>query len=223
MEEHLSWTEDFSPTTTPLGLCHWTELTLVRGVTVSRKYDSAGKPSQRNIFWLQPNPSEVMNGERLVCSSPAKHLAFCCIPVILMTSWLSSRETPRVWSLPDICITCLTTCVITNAAVINGMKHALLQSFRKALTPRKEEAVSVHKGLLVLWRHSVCSTRKGILRPQNGRKGAWVVPWNDRVCCLLLEGNYSLTQFMTHNVPNPLINASDSPPSTSWCCWPNKW
>lgn len=145
-------------------------MTLVRGVTVSQKCDSAGNPSQRNIFWLPLNPSEVMNGELLACSSPVKHLAFCCIPVILMTSWLSSWEIPRVWSLPDICTTCLTTCVITNATVINGMKHALHQSFRKALTPWKEEAVSVHKGLLVPWCRSLCLTREGIFRPQKRKK-----------------------------------------------------
>lgn len=145
-------------------------MTLVRGVTVSQKCDSAGNPSQRNIFWLPLNPSEVTNGERLACSSPVKHLAFCCIPVILMTSWLSSWEIPRVWSLPDICTTCLTTCVITNATVINGIKHALHQSFRKALTPWKEEAVSVHKGLLVPWCRSLCLTREGIFRPQKRKK-----------------------------------------------------
>ncbi|KAL1782645.1 hypothetical protein HispidOSU_029313, partial [Sigmodon hispidus] len=50
-------------------------------------------------------------------------------------------------SLPDICITHLMTCVITNAAVINGIKHAMHQRFRKALTHQKEDAVSAHKGL----------------------------------------------------------------------------
>lgn len=195
-------------------------MTLVRGVTVSQKCDSTGNPSQRNIFWLQLNPSEVTNGERLACSSPAKHLAFCCIPVILMTSWLSSREIPRVWSLPDICITCLTTCVITNAAVISGMKHALHQSFRKALTPRKGRLSVLTK---VCWCLDVAVSawlEKGFSDPKKRKKRnlGSTMEWS-----CLLEGIYSLTQFMTHNIPNPLINASDSPPSTSWCCWPNKW
>lgn len=41
-----------------------------------------------------------------------------------------------------------------------------------------------------------------------------VVSWDHHVCSYLLEGNYSLIQFMTQNAPKPLINASCSPPST---------
>lgn len=70
-----------------------------------------------------------------------------------------------------------------------------------------------------------CDQGRKCFDPQQQKKiecDFGVVSWDHHVYSFLLEGNYSLIQFMTQNAPNPLINAF-SPPSAFQLCWPNKW
>lgn len=78
----------------------------------------------------------------------------------------------------------------------------------------KEKAVNLYAYLQVSQSHSYYLKFLDPRQKKNINRDFGMVSLDHHICSFLWEDNYSLTQFMTQNVPNLLLNTFYSPSST---------